>query len=301
MLLYVLQSKGSSPGRQGFIMAVNTMGEMSGSLGGGIMEHKFVEMAKTKLLQQADEISVHHQIHDKTVAKNQSGMICSGEQTIFLYTVKKEEQEIIRQIISTLQQNKNATLILTPAGINVSNDIPERNYHLQIIQDDDFIFTEKIGYKNTLYIVGGGHCALALSKLMSGMDFYIHLFDHREDLNTMAQNNFVHEKRVLEDFSELTLLVPSSANSFVVVMTFGYRTDADALKALAGKDFTYLGVLGSKNKMRKMFEQLIEDGINKEWLQRAHAPIGIQIKSQTPEEIAVSIAAEIIKVKNAEL
>ena len=301
MLLYVLQSKGSSPGRQGFIMAVNTMGEMSGSLGGGIMEHKFVEMAKTKLLQQADEISVHHQIHDKTVAKNQSGMICSGEQTIFLYTVKKEEQEIIRQIISTLQQNKNATLILTPAGINVSNDIPERNYHLQIIQDDDFIFTEKIGYKNTLYIVGGGHCALALSKLMNGMDFYIHLFDHREELNTMAQNNFVHEKRVLEDFSELTLLVPSSANSFVVVMTFGYRTDADALKALAGKDFTYLGVLGSKNKMRKMFEQLIEDGINKEWLQRAHAPIGIQIKSQTPEEIAVSIAAEIIKVKNAEL
>lgn len=301
MLLYVLQSKGSSPGRQGFIMAVNTMGEMSGSLGGGIMEHKFVEMAKTKLLQQADEISVHHQIHDKTVAKNQSGMICSGEQTIFLYTVKKEEQEIIRQIISTLQQNKNATLILTPAGINVSNDIPERNYHLRIIKDDDFIFTEKIGYKNTLYIVGGGHCALALSKLMNGMDFYIHLFDHREELNTMAQNNFVHEKRVLEDFSELTLLVPSSANSFVVVMTFGYRTDADALKALAGKDFTYLGVLGSKNKMRKMFEQLIEDGINKEWLQRAHAPIGIQIKSQTPEEIAVSIAAEIIKVKNAEL
>src|SRR5678810_889414 len=85
MLLYVLESKGSSPGRQGFFMAVNANGEMSGSVGGGIMEHKFVEMAKSKLNQSATEFSVHHQLHDKHAGKNQSGMICSGEQTIFLY------------------------------------------------------------------------------------------------------------------------------------------------------------------------------------------------------------------------
>src|SRR5450432_2580129 len=87
MLLYVLESKGSSPGRQGFFMAVNANGEMSGSLGGGIMEHKFVELAKSKLKLPAVEISIHHQLHDKQAGKNQSGMICSGEQTIFLYTV----------------------------------------------------------------------------------------------------------------------------------------------------------------------------------------------------------------------
>src|SRR5436189_2345532 len=87
MLLYVLESKGSSPGRQGFFMAVNANGEMSGSVGGGIMEHKFVEMAKSKLKQRAAEYSVHHQLHDKHAGKNQSGMICSGEQTIFLYTI----------------------------------------------------------------------------------------------------------------------------------------------------------------------------------------------------------------------
>jgi xanthine dehydrogenase accessory factor len=299
MLLYVLESKGSSPGRQGFMMAVNAAGEMNGSLGGGIMEHKFVEMAKAKLQQDAKEISVHHQIHDKSVAKNQSGMICSGEQTIFLYTVKKEEARAIENIISLLQQNKNASLHLSANGIAFSESIPKKNYELQLKGADDFSFTEKLGYKNILYIIGGGHCSLALSQLMSGMDFYIHLFDHRDELNTMEQNHFVQEKKVLNDFTELSSLIPSAENSFIVIMTFGYRTDADALKALAGKDFAYLGVLGSKNKIKKMFEQLAEEGVDKAWLKKLYAPIGIPIKSQTPEEIAVSITAEIIKVKNA--
>ena len=78
MLLYVLESNGSSPGRQGFFMAVNKDGEMHGSIGGGIMEHKFVEMAKDKLKHNMDSTSVKKQVHDKSAANNQSGMICSG-------------------------------------------------------------------------------------------------------------------------------------------------------------------------------------------------------------------------------
>ena len=248
-----------------------------------------------------EEISLHHQIHDKSVAKNQSGMICSGEQTIFLYTIKKEETTAIENIISTLQQNKNASLKLSPHGIVFDDTVPDENYQLQITSDNDFVFIEKICYKNILYIVGGGHCSLALSQLMSSMDFYIQLLDHRDGLNTMEQNLFVQEKKVVNDFSELSTLIPSSPNSFVVVMTFGYRTDADALKALAGKDFAYIGVLGSKNKIKKMFEQLAEEGIDKAWLGKLYAPIGIPIKSETTEEIAISIAAEIIRVKNTSL
>src|SRR5678809_430476 len=75
MLLYVLESKGSSPGRQGFFMAVNAKGEMEGSIGGGMMEHKFVEMAKEKLGAQNSQYGVRKQVHDKTAVKDQSGMI----------------------------------------------------------------------------------------------------------------------------------------------------------------------------------------------------------------------------------
>jgi xanthine dehydrogenase accessory factor len=298
MLLYVLESHGSSPGRQGFMMVVNANGAMSGSLGGGIMEHKFVELAKSKLIESATEISIHQQVHDKSVAKNQSGMICSGEQTIFLYTVKHDEATVIKQIIACLQQNKNATLELSSNGIAFNTSVPARNYTLNVINADDFLFIEKTGYKNKLYIIGGGHCALAFSQLMSGMDFYTILFDTRDGLNTMEQNHFVHEKKLLEDYAALSSLISEAENTFVVIMTFGYRTDEAALKSLTGKNFTYMGLLGSKNKITKMFEQFIAEGMDPAWLSNIHAPVGMPIKSQTPEEIAVSIAAEIISVKN---
>jgi xanthine dehydrogenase accessory factor len=82
-------------------------------------------------------------------------------------------------------------------------------------------------------------------------------------------------------------------------MTFGYRSDDIALRALLNKPFTYLGVLGSKTKMEKLFTEYRKDEIKEELLQRVHSPIGLEINSQTPEEIAVSIAAEIIRVKNS--
>ncbi len=76
MLLYVLQSEGSSPGRQGFFMAVTATGATAGSVGGGIMEHKFVEMAKTILQQDTRELTIRKQVHNKNAVREQSGMIC---------------------------------------------------------------------------------------------------------------------------------------------------------------------------------------------------------------------------------
>src|SRR3954451_11504157 len=93
MLLYVLESKGSSPGRQGFFMAVMAKGELLGSIGGGIMENKFVDMARENLKHDNQKLFVRQQIHDKRAVKNQSGMICSGEQTILIYRLRNEDQD----------------------------------------------------------------------------------------------------------------------------------------------------------------------------------------------------------------
>ena len=115
ILLYVLESKGSSPGRQGFKMAVAADGNFSGTIGGGIMEHKFVEMARAKLKETGDSAMLYKQVHDKAAAKNQSGMICSGEQTIFLYQVQQSDISHIAALVKGLQECKNATLQLSPA------------------------------------------------------------------------------------------------------------------------------------------------------------------------------------------
>ena len=301
MLLYVLESSGSSPGRQGFFMAVNANKEMEGSIGGGIMEHKFVEMAKEKLQvasYKLQEGEIRKQIHDKAAGKNQSGMICSGEQTIFLYNISKKDIEPIDKLISSLEKNKNGTLHLANEGILFDDEAPSKDFEFNLKTEEDWAYTEKTGYKNHLYIIGGGHCAFAFSKLMSTMDFYIHLFEDRLQLNTVQKNNYAHDKLIVKDYSELKELIPCGENNYVVVMTFGYRTDDIAVRALLNKNFKYFGLLGSKKKIEKLFEDYRKEGIAEDALKNIHSPIGIQIKSETPEEIAVSIAAEIIKVKN---
>jgi xanthine dehydrogenase accessory factor len=201
-------------------------------------------------------------------------------------------------LITSLEQNKNGTLHLSPAGLSFEEVSPATNFEFNLITEEDWSYTEKTGYKNYLYIIGGGHCALAFSKLMSMMDFYIHLFEEREGLNTMAANNYAHEKSIVKDYAELKPLISAGENNYVVVMTFGYRTDDIAVRALLQKEFKYFGLLGSKKKIEKMFEHYRNEGIDEKALKKIHSPIGIQIKSQTPEEIAISIAAEIIKVKN---
>jgi xanthine dehydrogenase accessory factor len=299
MLLYVLESSGSSPGRQGFFMAVNTTGEMEGSIGGGIMEHKFVEMAKERLREQAvrgQEIRKQH--HDKSVAKNQSGMICSGEQSILLYHVHPSDSTTIQNLITSLEQNRNGTLQLSASGIKFSATVPEKDFHFVMSSEDDWEYVEKTGYKNHLFIIGGGHCSLAFSKLMWTMDFYIRLYDERKDLKTMVENDFVHEKYFVDDYAQLNKLITSGHNHYVVIMTFGYRTDDLALKSLWDKEFKYFGLLGSATKIQKMFEEYRKEGVTESILKKIHAPVGLLIKSQTPEEIAISIAAEIIRVKN---
>lgn len=303
MLLYVLESKGSSPGRQGFSMAVTAKGEMEGSIGGGIMEHKFVELAKEKMKKQdagdkEQGAVLTKQVHDKMAGADQSGMICSGEQTILLYAVKEKDAATVQSIIHSLEQYKNGTLRISPEGLFFSAAIPTAEFHFDILPEQGWEYAEKTGYKNQLFIIGGGHCALAFSKLMREMDFYITLYEERESLHTVLQNEFAHEVNIVDDYTALSNLIPSGPNQYVVIMTFGYRTDDIALRSLINKTFTYLGVLGSKKKMEKLFDDYRADGIAEAVLQRIHSPVGLDISSQTPEEIAVSIAAEIIQVKN---
>jgi xanthine dehydrogenase accessory factor len=299
MLLYVLQSEGSSPGRPGFFMAVNASGETEGSIGGGIMEHKFIELAKDQLnTTQEVPPDIRKQIHNKSAPANQSGMICSGEQTIWLYRVSAADMNTIQQVTESLEQNKNGTLQLSPAGLQFTPDIPDTDFYFSMTSETEWLYREKTGYKNHLHVIGAGHCALALCRLMQSMEFYIHLYDDRSNLKTFLENEYVHEKKIIADYGELDKLIADGNHQYLVVMTVGYRTDDVVIRTLWKKQFRYVGLLGSKSKIEKMFTDYRAEGVPDSLLQPIHAPIGIAIHSQTPEEIAISIAAEIIREKN---
>src|SRR4029079_239011 len=91
------------------------------------------------------------------------------------------------------------------------------------ITETSFFYSEELGFKNDLYIIGGGHCALALSELMSKMDFHISLFDDRPELNTIDKNRFAHEITIIDGYDQITDYISSGDNIYVVVMSLGYR------------------------------------------------------------------------------
>ena len=289
-LLYVLESEGSSPGRKGFKMAVAADGDFFGTIGGGIMEHKLVEKAKVMLQQNESSVLLMRQQHDKEHANNQSGMICSGSQLNAFIPLSSADEQTIEKIIAS----ERNTIQLSPKGLQLV-DGPASG--LRYKTNTDWLYSEAINQQPVIHIIGGGHVGLALSELMSFLGFYIKLYDDRPELNTIAANTFAHEKHIV-NYDSVSNHFINVENDYAVIMTIGYRADKTVLKQLINKPFFYLGLLGSKYKIDTLFKELKEEGITKELLDKVFSPVGLNIASKTTKEIAVSIAAEIIGVKN---
>lgn len=298
MLLYVLDSTGSSPGRQGFRMLVTLEGQMAYSIGGGVMEHKLVELSKDLLTKEYQPPFIKKQIHQTNIAKNKSGMICSGEQTIGFYQLSVKDLPVIENILRIERENGPGVVVLNQLGLFVLENINTSKHRaFEATSESEWSYMELINNKPTVYIIGGGHVGKALSRTMHQLDFRVEIFDDRQGLNTMDTNEFAHKKHNVP-FDRIRQLIHEGDNSYVVVMTFGYKTDKQVLQHLQGIDVKYYGMMGSQTKVDKLYAELREEGHSIDDLARLHSPIGVQIHSKSPEEIAVSVAAEIIKVKN---
>lgn len=294
-LLYVIDSQGSSPGRQGFRMAVTDHGEMFGTVGGGIMEQKLVELAKSKLEEGPFKPFKKRQIHSSDVTKDRSGMICSGEQTLAFYYITNEHIPLLTRIL------KDITLAVQfdQSGIDLlEGDTSAPQYELKESSESGWKLIEQLSFTNTAYIFGGGHVGLAMSRTMSNIGFRVVLFDDREGLNTLEQNRYADEIKII-DYEEADQFVQEGESSYVIIMSFGYKPDEVIIRRLLDKSFKYIGMMGSQHKIDTMWKKLREDGFPEDQLNRVHAPIGIQIHSKTTDEIAISIAAEIIALKNS--
>ena len=298
MLLYVLESEGSSPGRNGFKMAVATDGSICGTIGGGIMEHKLVEKAKVMLQQNESSVLLMRQHHDKEHTTDQSGMICSGSQLNAFIPLSSSDEKNIAAIV----EDGQLTIQLSPKGLSIQESTPkDKNFSLQFQSETDWMYSEKLNQRPVIHIIGGGHVSLALSELMCFLGFYSKVYDDRRELNTILQNFFANEKIIIPGYEQLGEYINDCKNDYAVIMTLGYRTDKIALLQLLNKGFYYLGMMGSEHKIETLFSELKTEGIAEESLKTVFTPIGVNIYSKTTPEIAVSIAAEIIREKNKEL
>lgn len=291
VLMVVADSTGSSPGRQGFMMLV-TGDELHGTIGGGVMEYKLAELCRSLLGSGYFKPFVKRQVHDTHSADSKSGMICSGEQVIAFYYLSPDDSDLIEHIIA-----KSSTHIsYSESGVKVvdadSDSLFECNQELT-----EWRYLQPVDSAGKVFIFGAGHVGLALSELLSKLNFEINLFDDRQGLNTFEANCFADTKQLI-DYGNSRSYVTEGERSYVVIMSFGHKADAIILKSLYGLKFRYIGMLGSREKIRKMKEDFRSSGYETEYFDKVHAPAGIEIKSETAYEIAVSIAAEMIAVRN---
>ena len=294
-VLCVVESIGSSPGRAGFKMGVPYASGVFGTIGGGIMEKKLIDLANELFDRDGAFPRLKRQVHQPDIGQDRSGMICSGEQTVaFFFLHGERSAQLVDDILRALDDQQHPhELEFSSTGMRLV-----RAGARPVLANGEWCYHERLRDRPRVAIVGAGHVSLALSRQLSLLGFHITVFDDRQGLHTWQANTFADERKQV-DYAEIAVHVPSDPDLFVVIASVGYRTDDIVLRQLIRNRYRYLGMLGSAEKVRVMFEALRKDGFKEEELQRVHAPIGLPIHSRTPEEIAVSIAAEIVAVRNA--
>ncbi len=162
------------------------------------------------------------------------------------------------------------------------------------------VYIEPLDPAAHLFIVGAGHVSVHLGRFAAQAGFHVHVLDDRERFAN--HERFPDAKEILVDtIPDALARIDWPANSYVVVVTRGHRYDLEALRAVAGRSFRYVGMIGSRAKVKRVFDELGASGCPADWLDQIHAPIGLDIGAVTPAEIAISIVAQLIAVRNNRL
>lgn len=290
MLVTITEHHGSSPRGAGAQMLVGAEGRLAGTVGGGTVEYAALCRAEELLLERRSE----QRRFELGGGEGSLDMICGGGVTVWLQYVgvTDEWKRLAREVLERLEAKNPARLVLHLGGdIAALENSDDRGCKLE---GDRFFVPLPIGERAIIF--GGGHCALALAPLLQSVGFRVTVFDERAEFVTRERFPSV-ETLLCGEYQCLADSIRFSGEDYIVVMTNGHRHDLEVEEQVLRSSFAYLGVMGSKKKTAAINEELLRRGLTEADLMRVHAPIGLAIKSATPEEIAVSIAGELILVR----
>jgi xanthine dehydrogenase accessory factor len=211
----------------------------------------------------------------------------SGEKLGYLYDGEKVEQRILGEGNALLRGNRPTVMIFE----SVEENSPWKKME---------VLLEPVFSESTVYIFGGGHVSQQLAPLAKRVSFKVVVIDDREMFANRERFPEADEVIVSEFEKSFNHLNIDDA-SYIVIVTRGHLYDGFVLEQAVKTNARYIGMIGSKKKIQTLYQNLMSKGIPKETLDRVYAPIGIDINSETPEEIAVSIMAELIKVRGEPL
>lgn len=299
ILIAVVHHENGSPGKEGFKMAVSSNGDFTGSVGGGIMEYNILQTCKEFLITKQEINRIEKLFHNRKSGVRESGLICAGSQTNFMISLSKKDEKKVSEIVNYISLYKPGKLLFSEKGIDIiKNKINEIPYQFTFKNQSCWSYEETIGLKNFVYIIGGGHVGAALSRLMRELDFHVTVYDDRKDLKLIMKNIYA-DKFICAPYCKLGKYIKEGNQTYVVILTKSYLSDKESMMQVINKKVRYTGIMGTKVKIKKIFNEAVKEGTDRSLLKRIYAPVGLDINSDTPEEIAVSIAAEIIKIKNS--
>ena len=303
VLCSILASSGSSPRGAGARMAVFADGHTLGTIGGGAVEYAAAQRAMECLRTRTPELKSYDLRPDEVESV---GMICGGRVTVYSQVFAPDmPQEItaLRRWRHVLGGEQDAWLLMELSGERVqgfevltAQEIPadKREYFTaKAVWKDDF-YVEPVCRAGKVYLFGGGHVGKALVPVLATLGFPVVVFDNRAAL-AKADNYPAARKVVFGDFGKIYEKVTLTENDYAVIMTPGHSADFEILAQVLRSDASYIGCIGSKHKVAKTRELLLARGFADADIARIHSPIGLPILAETPEEIAVSIAAEMIE------
>jgi len=280
-LSVIVATRGSTPQGAGAMLAVNEQGGITGTIGGGCVEIEVRDRAKTLLASGVSELFDCTLDHDFGL---DDGLICGGSMSVAIQVFTgPEAARTLRDAADRLRAGRAATL---PVRIRTSEGT-DREYRVQIEEPPKLI------------IAGGGHIGRVLASLMVPLGFRVAVIDDRPEFANPERFPAPIEP-VAGDIEETLCRRPIDANTYVVIVTRGHQHDERALSAVLDSEARYIGMIGSRRKIEVIFEDLRNAGAAEERLERVHAPIGLDIGAITTEEIALAIAAELVKVRRAE-
>jgi xanthine/CO dehydrogenase XdhC/CoxF family maturation factor len=208
------------------------------------------------------------------------GLLCGGIMDIAIRILRSHED--VRPLIEmreTLKRRENAYYRMN----TTDEQGAARAFEIEFIPSP------------AMLLVGAGHVGAALGSLATSIGFELTVIDDREDALTPAR--FPGAKRIVGDIERELRSYRVDAQTYIVLVTRGHRHDAAALAAVVNSPAKYIGMIGSKRKVRTVLDELEKSGVAREKLMRVRAPIGLEIGAVTPAEIAVSIASQLIAVR----
>ena len=297
---FVVANKKGSPGTPAARMLIDSAGHQWGTIGGGVMEQGVSKVA----LRAFEEAHRYPQLvtlaHQSGAQDGASGLICGGAQTnLYVMFDHQRDGQSLAQLAALEKSQQAAVISFSARGY----DIAEGKTLAQPVEvrhprADGWEVCIDLRSRRNIAIFGGGHCGVALSRLMVDLQYRVTLFETRAEVCTLAQ--LPAEVTLYQGENALHLpSLPSPEKHVAVIMTHSYPSDIEALKYALGMPFAFIGVMGSKTKIAKIMDTLQTEGFGKEQLARITAPVGLPLDSDTPEEIAVSIAAQLLQLRDS--